>query len=142
MKKSKKIGSCLLILLVITLVSCTRRKSEVDDAPYLQNDKNESNCMDLSAADSYEINEEVSGGSISVFEKAIFTNSEKITVKNNSDSCVEVYLYNKDNPDQVIQQFTLGGKGSKEFTNLTSRYLYQIGVEVQADCQVCLTVSK
>ncbi len=100
------------------------------------------NCVDLSATDSFEINEEVSSGSISVFEDVLFTNSETITVKNNSDSCVDVYLYHKDNPDQVIQQFTLDGKGSKEFTNLTSRFLYQVGVDVQTDCQVCLTISK
>ncbi len=100
------------------------------------------NCVDLSATDSFEINEEVNSGSISVFEDILFTNSETITVKNNSDSCVDVYLYHKDNPDQVIQQFTLDGKGSKEFTNLTSRFLYQVGVDVQTDCQVCLTISK
>ncbi len=131
---------------VFLLSGCT---SNISDSESSSEDYNantpitsDENCIDLGETDSYEINEEVKSSSILVFEEAIFTNSETITVKNNSDSRIDVYLYNKDNPEQVIQQFTLDGKGSKVFSNLTSRFLYQVGVNVQTDCEICLTISK
>ena len=103
---------------------------------------NNENYFDLKTNNLFKVDEEVSSDRIFVLEEAFFTNSHAISVTNNSDSCIDVYLFRKDGLDQAIQQFSLDGKSCKSFSNLTSRFLYQIGIGVEADSQICLTISK
>ena len=49
----------------------------------------------------------------------------------------------RDRNDEIITvEIDSVCKGSKVFSNLTSRFLYQVGVNVQTDCEICLTISK
>lgn len=107
-------------------------------APYVPR---EENCHDLSADGAIHVSYPIDSGKDVILLQALGTNSTKITAVNNSGTAVAVYLYYDGKPDDPIQQFTLNNKETKAFTNLTSRFVYSIGVSADADTRLNLTLT-
>ena len=145
----KKLVAILLMAVVLMITGCGKSNSTEELADMSFEDYsadisrlNDENYFDLNTNDLFKVDEEVSSDRIFVLGEVFYTNSQAISVTNNSDSCIDVYLFQKDDLEQAIQQFTLDGKRSKSFSNLTSRFLYQVGIGTEADTQISLTITK
>ena len=70
----------------------TNREIDTEDYSASTSRYNGENYFDLNANDLFKVEEEVSSDSIFVLEEYFYTNTEAISVTNNSDSCIDVYL--------------------------------------------------
>lgn len=141
------VSACAAVFIsavLLTGCSLSTEKAAVDtfDLPSNTSDFNTGDYFDLNSGKLFNVSEKIVSDSMFVIDEAFYTNSEAITVTNNSDSPIDIFLFQKDTPEQAIQQFTLNANASQSFTNLTSRFLYQIGIKTAADSSINLTISK
>ena len=76
-----------------------------------------------------------------VQSQRIWTNSTKISVKNNSGTDVTVYLYSVENERAPILEMTLSNKEKKVFTNLSSQYVYFVRISSDSSANVSVDIS-
>ena len=144
--RKKFLAACAAIFigtLLLTGCSLSAENEAADSLDHSSNtsDLNTGEYFDLNAGELFEVTEKAVSDSIFVFDNPFYTNSQTISVTNNSSFPIEVYLFQKDTPEQAIQQFTLDSNSSQSFTNLTSRLLYQIGISTATDSNIQLTIS-
>ena len=96
---------------------------------------------DLSADGVLHVSYSIDSGEEVILLPSVGTNSTKISVANNSGAAVTVYLYYDGNTDSPIQQFSLDNIETKAFTNLTSRFVYRIGIGADVGTLLDLTIT-
>ena len=118
----KKLVAILLMVFALMITGCgnSNRTEELADMSFEDYSAdisrlNDENYFDLNTNDLFKVDEEVSSDRIFVLEEVFYTNSQAISVTNNSDSCIDVYLFQKDDLEQAIQQFTLDERAAKVF---------------------------
>lgn len=97
---------------------------------------------DLSSDGSITVSEVINGKDIFIIQQKLKTNSHAISIKNNSDDVVTVYLYNSTDLENAIQQFTLKNNTTRKFSNLSASNLYNIGVCSETKMNIQLIISK
>ena len=76
-----------------------------------------------------------------VQSQMLWTNSTKISVKNNSGTDVTVYLFSVENESTPILEMTLSNKEEKAFTNLSSQYIYYVRISADSSANVSVDIS-
>ena len=94
---------------------------------------------DLSVDGSLEIAEQIAGAEIFLVPMGVYTNSEKITVTNNGDEELTIYLYVF---GDEVRRMSLSGNTTKTIDGLTNTHPYRIGISTENEVQVHLTVSE
>ena len=89
---------------------------------------------DLSADGTIQISEYIDNGELFMVPDAMTTNKEEISVTNNSQSEVTVYLYSGEELDESIRELSVGKNETESFTGLSSRFLYHIGITTESAC--------
>lgn len=128
----KKILAGLLVLLcVLSLMGCKEQGSvETLEDGGKSESKSAVAGWDLTGKGDCHLQENLSADEIVLdVEDSFYTNSTEITVKNNGDASLTVYLYNENDRGNVALQMTLKEGETKSFSNLTSRYLYYLCFE-------------
>ena len=104
-------------------------------------DWTDKNFHNLSADGSLQVSDTIDSDKDFILPRSLGTNSTKITVANNSEAAVTVYLCYDGDTDNPIQQFSLGRKERKSFANLTSRFSYSISMSADVGTQLSLTIT-
>lgn len=78
---------------------------------------------DLSVAGDLKLSEHIEKDIVFVASPIIHTNSEKISITNNGDSALNIYLYNN---GEAIREFSLDSGATDTFTGLNGKNAYQI----------------
>jgi hypothetical protein len=130
------LGSALLVLIlgaVAVSVSSgdTAAKEESDNQSF----------HDLSADGPFEASEAIQSSEIYYAPSLLATNSHKITVANQGDTDFVVYLFSETDISEPIRQMTVASNDEEDFTGLTSRFLYTIGVSSDVPTQLELTIT-
>lgn len=102
--------------------------SEEDAAEIWAEDTDTDPYYDLSSEGELESDGEVQEKEVFMIENKFKTNSTKITITNQENIPITVYLYNTLRPESTIQEMAVEPLGSGTFDNLTAKYLYSIGV--------------
>lgn len=76
-----------------------------------------------------------------VESQSLWTNSTKITVRNNSGTDVVVELYSNESDSTAIMEMQLKDKESKEFTNLSSQYGYFVRVSSESTAHISVDIT-
>ncbi len=76
-----------------------------------------------------------------VQSQMLWTNSTRISVKNNSGTDVMVYLFSVENESTPILEMTLSNKEEKAFTNLSSQYIYYVRISADSSANVSVDIS-
>jgi len=76
-----------------------------------------------------------------VQSQMLWTNSTKISIKNNSGTDVTAYLFSAENESTPILEMTLSNKEEKAFTNLSSQYVYFMRIEAGLSANVSVSIS-
>ena len=76
-----------------------------------------------------------------VQSQMLWTNSTKISIKNNSGTDVTVYLFSVENESTPILEMTLSKKEEKTFTNLSSQYIYYVRISADPSANVSVDIS-
>ena len=76
-----------------------------------------------------------------VQSQMLWTNSTKISIKNNSGTDVTAYLFSAENESAPILEMTLSNKEEKAFTNLSSQYVYFMRIEADSSANVSVSIS-
>lgn len=124
----KLLAGVLALLCVLSLMGC----KEQEDVETLDNAGNAANKAtvadwDLTSKGEYHLQETLTpDGFVLNLHDSFYTNSTEITVKNNGDEEVTVYLYNETDRSTPALQLTLQAGDTKSFSNLTSRFLYYL----------------
>lgn len=93
---------------------------------------------DLSVAGDLKLSEHIEKDIVFVASPIIHTNSEEISVTNNGDSVLNIYLYNN---GEAIREFSLDSGATDTFTGLNGKNEYQIGVSANDSIRFDLTVT-
>jgi hypothetical protein len=96
---------------------------------------------DLSADGPFEASEAIQSSEIYYAPSLLATNSHKITVANQGDTDFVVYLFSETDISEPIRQMTVASNDEEDFTGLTSRFLYTIGVSSDVPNQLELTIT-
>jgi len=94
---------------------------------------------DLSAEGPLEIAEQIENGEICLVSTGVFTNSEEISVTNNGDEELTIYLYVF---GDEVRRVSLSGNTTKTIDGLTNSNPYRIGISAENEVQVHLTVTE
>lgn len=76
-----------------------------------------------------------------VQSQMLWTNSTKISIKNNSGTDVTAYLFSAENESTPILEMTLSNKEEKAFTNLSSQYVYFMRIEADLSTNISVSIS-
>lgn len=93
---------------------------------------------DLSIAGDLQLSEHIEKDTVFVASSIIQTNSEKISVTNNGNYAINIYLYNN---GEVIREISLDSGATDTFTGLNGKNEYQIGVSANDSIQFHLTIT-
>lgn len=93
---------------------------------------------DLSVVGDLKLSDHIEKDIVFVASPIIHTNSEEISVTNNGDSALNIYLYNN---GEAIREFSLDSGTTDTFTGLNGKNEYQIGVSANDSIQFDLTVT-
>lgn len=93
---------------------------------------------DLSVAGDLNLSEHIEKDIVFVASPIIHTNSEKISVTNNGDSALNIYLYNN---GEAIREFSLDSGATDTFTGLNGKNAYQIGASADDSILIDLTIT-
>jgi len=93
---------------------------------------------DLSVAGDLKLSEHIEKDTVFVASSNIYTNSEKISVTNNGDSVLNIYLYNN---REAIREFSLNSGSTDTVTGLNGKNSYQIGVSADDSILIDLTIT-
>jgi hypothetical protein len=96
---------------------------------------------DLSDDGPFEVSEAIQSSEIYYAPSLLATNSHKITVDNQGDTDLVVYLFSETDISEPIRQMTVASNDEEDFTGLTSRFLYTIGVSSDVPTQLELTIT-
>lgn len=96
---------------------------------------------DLSADGPFEVSEAIQNSEIYYVPSLLATNRHKITVANQGDTDLVIYLYSETDISEPIRQMTVASNDEEDFTGLTSRFLYTIGVYSDVPTQLELTIT-
>jgi hypothetical protein len=96
---------------------------------------------DLSADGPFEASEAIQSSEIYYAPSLLATNSHKITVANQGDTDFVVYLFSETDISEPIRQMTVASNDEEDFTGLTSRFLYTIGVSSDVPTQLELIIT-
>jgi hypothetical protein len=96
---------------------------------------------DLSDDGPFEVSEAIQSSEIYYAPSLLATNSHKITVANQGDTDLVVYLFSETDISEPIRQMTVASNDEEDFTGLTSRFLYTIGVSSDVPTQLELTIT-
>jgi hypothetical protein len=96
---------------------------------------------DLSSDGPFEVSEAIQSSEIYYTPSLLATNSHKITVVNQGDTDIVVYLFSETDISEPIRQMTVASNDKEDFTGLTSRFLYTIGVSSDVPTQLELTIT-
>jgi len=105
----------------------------------LMTDMEEADEHDLSAEGPLEIAEQIENGEICLVSTGVFTNSEEISVTNNGDEELTIYLYVF---GDEVRRVSLSGNTTKTIDGLTNSNPYRIGISAENEVQVHLTVTE
>lgn len=140
----KLLAGVLVLLCALSLMGCKEQDpaETLDDAGEAENKKTVAG-WDLTGKGEYHLLETLSSDQIVLdLNDSFYTNSTQITVKNNGDEALVVYLYNENDRGNAALQLTLQGGETKSFTNLTSRFLYYLCFEpANPDIAIDVTIS-
>ncbi len=98
----------------------------------------EANEYDLSSEGEMLVSEKIEANEVFIIAPDVCTNSEEISVTNNSEADLTVYLYRR---QDVIRQMSLSEGETKVFDGLNSIYPYKIGVSAEDSVQVELVIT-
>ncbi len=115
-----------------------------DNGEYVITDEHLTNneiYYDLSSDSPLEITDTIEKDKVYFVDIPLYTNSTEITIQNQTDVAVTVYLYNKNDIEEPVLQMTVGSEDKEAFTNLTSRFVYYIGVLADEPMQLDIVVS-
>lgn len=127
----KLLAGMLALLCVLSLAGCKEQGAveTLDDAGESEN-KSIVAGWDLTSKGEYHLQETLTpDGFVLDLNDSFYTNSTQITVKNNGDESLTVYLYNENDRGNPALQLTLKAGETKSFSNLTSRFLYYLCFE-------------
>lgn len=93
---------------------------------------------DLSVAGDLKLSEHIEKDIVFVASPIIHTNSEKISITNNGDSALNIYLYNN---GEAIREFSLDSGATDTFTGLNGKNAYQIGASADDSILIDLTIT-
>lgn len=119
-------------------------ESELPTASSVQANRNsqtmseEAVVHDLSAEGEMLVSESIEKGEIVIISPEVFTNSEEVSVTNNSGADLTIYLYSF---GEVIRQMSLSDGEEKTFDGLNGTFPYKIGVGAEDSVQVELIVT-
>lgn len=119
-------------------------ESELPTASSVQTNRNsqtmseEAVVHDLSAEGEMLVSESIEKGEIVIISPEVFTNSEEVSVTNNSGADLTIYLYSF---GEVIRQMSLSDGEEKAFDGLNGTFPYKIGVSAEDSVQVELVVT-
>ena len=94
---------------------------------------------DLSRSGTVRLKGEPDGGNMFIETEMMKTNSCEISVKNNGEGSVKVYLYSEENDETPIREMYVDAGKTKSFDGLTSSLVYRIAASA-ADGTVDITV--
>ena len=94
---------------------------------------------DLSRNGAIRLKGEPDGGNMFIETEMMKTNSCEISVKNNGEGSVKVYLYSEENDETPIREMYVDAGKTKSFDGLTSSLVYRIAASA-ADAAVDITV--
>ena len=77
-----------------------------------------------------------------VQSQMLWTNSTKISVKNNSGTDVVIELFSNESDSTAIMEMQLKDKESKEFTNLSSQYVYFVMVSSESTTHISIDITE
>lgn len=93
---------------------------------------------DLSVAGELKLSGHTEKDIVFVVSTIIHTNSENISVTNNGDSALNIYLYNN---GEVIREISLNSGATDTFTGLNGKNEYQIGISANDPPQFDLSLT-
>lgn len=126
----KLLAGMLALLCVLSLMGCKGQGGvETLDDNGKSETKNVVADWDLTSKGEYHLQVLTLDGFVLNLEDSFYTNSTQITVKNDGDESLTVYLYNENDRGNPALQLTLKAGETKAFTNLTSRFLYYLSFE-------------
>lgn len=114
--------------------------SEEEAAAIWDEDPDTDPYYDLSSEGELESDGVVQAEEIFLIDNKFKTNSTKITIANQENIPITVYLYNTLRPESSIQEMAVEPLGNGTFANLTAKYLYSIGVVSAEDAQFKITI--
>lgn len=115
--------------------------SEEEAAAIWDEDPDPDPYYDLSSEGELQSDVTVQEEEIFMIETKFKTNSTKITIANQDNIPITVYLYNTLRPDSTIQEMDIEPLGSGSFDNLSAKYLYSIGVISAENAQCKITIN-
>lgn len=152
MKKIITMALCLMLVLSIT--ACGTNKSEtstndksaedVTDYANIKSDEssvNDGDYYNLTEQGMITVEGEYDGNNLVKSQQSLWTNSTKITVKNNSGTDVVVELYSNESHSTPIMEMQLKDKENKEFTNLSSQYVYSVRVSSESAGHISVDIT-
>ncbi len=98
----------------------------------------EANEHDLSSEGEMQVSEKIEANEEFIISQDVCTNSEEISVTNNSGADLTIYLYSF---GEVIRQMSLSDGAEKSFDGLNGTFPYKIGVSAEDSVQVELVVT-
>lgn len=155
-KRLITVSAILFVIIVGTAVTMMQikeknEKGTIQDAGFvipveesgamLIGNMDEDSYHDLSSEGELESDIEVRKEEIFMVQNRFKTNSTEITIVNQGEIPLTVYLYNIMRPESYIQVMDLEPLESGGFLNLTSAYLYSIGVTSAEDTKLKITIS-
>jgi len=99
------------------------------------------NVHNLSADGSVKITDSIEGEELFLMSESIYTNTHRVSVSNNSDVDLFVYLYSASDLSDHIRQMTVSSGETESFLGLTSRFAYNIGVKSTMATSLDITIA-
>lgn len=104
-------------------------------------DRDEEPYYDLSGEGELESDAIVQNEEIFMIQNKFKTNSTKITVANQGNIPIIVYLYNTLYPESTIQEMNIEPLENGIFSNLSVKYLYSIGIVAEKNKQIKISIN-
>ncbi len=137
----------MLLLSLLLFSGCTDspKDTALNDTDYVAGNPDGAdteNTHNLSADGALQVEGSLNGNNeIFLVPQFVYTNSEEISVTNNSDIDLNIYLYSETDPENPIRQGTISGGKTETFTGLTASFTYDIGIGAEISTQFSITVT-
>lgn len=142
----KFISLVALSLMLLSLGGCalSQKNNTLKDEDYVAGKLDGAdfeNTYNLSNGEALQIESTIDGNEIFLVPQSVYTNSEEITVTNNSDVDLNIYLYSETNLSDPIRQVLIRSNKKETFTGLASCFIYDIGVDAEDSTQFSITIT-
>ena len=111
----------------------------VTDTGEIIDELNSGDYHDLSRNGTVRLKGDAGCGNMFIETEMLKTNSCEISVKNNGEESVKVYLYSEENDETPIREMYVDAGKTKSFDGLTSSLVYRVAASA-ADAAVDVTV--